>query len=255
MILVCDIGNSFVKSAMFKNERMINYNIKKDFSSIRKSIKENVISTVVISSVVPSKSKLLFKELSSFSSIKPFFIHKNLKFNLSIKYTTPLTLGMDRICSVEGAFYLVKTSRDSNSFVRGDYLLSIDCGTATTINVVRYPNNFLGGLIAPGVDMMFSALYTRTAKLPRSKAQNYISLIGNSTRASIASGVITSTVGMIHQTIAFLKPNPKNIFITGGNVKYIMPHLKIDVKYEKALVLYGIKAIYDKNKNRLVNAY
>lgn len=248
MILVCDIGNSFIKSAIFKDETLINYNVKKDFSSIRKFIKEKEISTVVISSVVPSKLKLLLKELSSFSSVKSSVIHKNLKYNLSIKYATPNTLGMDRICSAEGAFYLVKTSRDSNSFKKDDYFISIDCGTATTINVIKYPNSFLGGLIAPGLDMMFSALHTQTAQLPRLTAKSYKSLIGNSTKASIASGVINSTVGIIHQTIISLPKQPKKVFITGGNAKYIIPHLKFDVKYEKALVLYGIKAIYDKNK-------
>lgn len=248
MILVCDIGNSFIKSAIFKDETLINYNVKKDFSSIRKFIKEKEISTVVISSVVPSKLKLLLKELSSFSSVKSSVIHKNLKYDLSIKYATPNTLGMDRICSAEGAFYLVKTSRDSNSFKKDDYFISIDCGTATTINVIKYPNSFLGGLIAPGLDMMFSALHTQTAQLPRLTAKSYKSLIGNSTKASIASGVINSTVGIIHQTITSLPKQPKKVFITGGNAKYIIPHLKFDVKYEKALVLYGIKAIYDKNK-------
>ena len=254
MILVCDIGNTFIKSAIFKNETLTNYNVKKDFSSIRKSIKEKEVSTVVISSVVPLKLKLLLKELSSFRSIKSFVIHKNLQFNLSIKYTTPNTLGVDRICSAEGASYLIKSSGDANSFKKGDYLLSIDCGTATTINVIKFPNSFLGGLIAPGLDMMFSSLHTQTAQLPKLTVESYKSLIGNSTKAAIASGVINSTVGMIHQTIGLLTKQPKCVFITGGNAKYIIPHLKFDVRFEKALVLYGIKAIFDRNI-KLFNVY
>ena len=247
MILVGDIGNSFIKSAIFKNETLTNYNIDKDFSSILKVIKSKEISTVIISAVVPAKLKLLLKELSSFSSIKSFVIHKDLKFNLSIKYSTPHTLGMDRICSAEGAFYLARKSGDSKRFKKGDYILSIDCGTATTINIIQHPNIFLGGLIAPGLDMMFSALNTHTAQLPKLAGRNYQSLIGNSTKTSIASGVINSTVGMIHQTIGSLAKKPKKVFITGGNAKYIIPHLKYYMKYEKALVLFGIKAIYDRN--------
>jgi type III pantothenate kinase len=248
MILVCDIGNSFIKSAIFNNETPTNYNVNKDFSSVLKFIKSKEIRTVVISAVVPSKLKLLLKELSSFSSIKSFVIHKDLKFNLSIKYSTPNTLGMDRICSAEGAFYLVQTSGDSKSFKKGDYILSIDCGTATTINIIQYPNIFVGGLIAPGLDMMFSALHTHTAQLPKLAANNYKTLIGNSTKTSIASGVINSTVGMINQAIVSLAKKPKNLFITGGNAKYIIPYLKYDIIYDKALVLYGIKAIYNRNE-------
>jgi type III pantothenate kinase len=247
MILVCDIGNTFIKSAIFRNEKPTNYSINKNFSPIIKLIKSKGINTVVISAVVPANLKLLLKELSSFSSIKSFVIHKDLKFNLSIKYSTPHTLGIDRICSVEGAFYLVRESGESKRFKKGDYILSVDCGTATTINIIQHPNIFLGGLIAPGLDMMFSALNNYTAQLPKLAANNYQSLIGNSTKTSIASGVINSTVGMIHQTIVSLAKKPKNIFITGGNAKYIIPHLKYDIKYEKALVLYGIKAIYNRN--------
>jgi len=247
MILVCDIGNSFIKSAIFKNDKVTNYIVKKDFSAILKQIQDKNINRVVISSVVPAKLKLLLKELTSFNSIRPVVINKNLNFNLSIKYVTSQTLGIDRICSAEGALYLANTANNLRRLSNSDFILAIDCGTATTINIVEYPNSFLGGLIAPGLDMMFSALNAQTAQLPLLTAKSYRTFIGDSTKTSIASGVINATVGMIHESITLLKPRPKNIFITGGNAEYIIPHLKIDAKYEKALVLYGIKAIYDKN--------
>ena len=77
MILVCDIGNSFIKSAVFKNEKLINYNAAKDFSSVLKLIQSKDIRAIGISSVVPAKSKLLLKKLSSFSSIKYLLLIRN----------------------------------------------------------------------------------------------------------------------------------------------------------------------------------
>ena len=247
MLIVCDIGNSFIKSAVFRNNKLYDYNAKRDFSSVLNSAKRENAREIAVTSVVPSKLRLLKKKLAKDYHLKPFIINKNLKFNISIKYSTPQTLGMDRICSAEGAYYLFKTSPESDKYGKNDYLFCIDCGTATTINVILFPNNFLGGVIAPGLEMMFASLHKRTAQLPKITADHYKTIIGNSTKSSIASGVINSTVGMIHQTIASLSEQPKKIFITGGNAKYIIPHLRFDVKYEKALVLYGIKAIYEKN--------
>jgi type III pantothenate kinase len=247
MIILCDIGNSFIKSAIFKNEKLIAYNVKKDFSSVLALIGLKEISGVVISSVVPSKLKVLIDELSRICPIKPFIIHRSLKFNLSIKYSTPHSLGIDRLCSAEGAYHLFNNSTQMSKFNKSDYLISIDCGTATTINIIKFPKVFLGGLIAPGLNMMFESLHSFTEQLPRINIEQYKKVIGDSTKTAIASGVINSTLGMIHQTINSLSRPPKQIYITGGNAKYILPHLEFSVKYEKALVLYGIKAIYDKN--------
>jgi type III pantothenate kinase len=247
MLIVCDIGNSFIKSAVFRNNKLTDYSVLRDFSSILNSVKREDAKEIAVTTVVPSKLRLLKQELSNNYRLKPFIINKNLKFNISIKYSTPQTLGMDRICSVEGAYYLLKTSPESDKYGKNNYLICIDCGTATTINVIQYPNNFIGGVIAPGLDMMFASLHKRTAQLPKITADHYKTIIGNSTKSSIASGVINSTVGVIHETIASLSKQPKKVFITGGNAKYIIPHLRFDVKYEKALVLYGIKAIYKKN--------
>jgi type III pantothenate kinase len=97
--------------------------------------------------------------------------------------------------------------------------------------------------------MMFKSLKNETAQLPRVKASEYKSLIGNSTKSSIASGVINATMGAIQRTTDYIKQkNSKSrvkIFITGGNAKFMLPYLSYDYVYEQGLVLYGIKAIYD----------
>lgn len=251
ILLVCDIGNSYTKSAIIKNDRLIDFKINKNFSLVLKQLKGKDISTVVISSVVPSKTKLLVEKIRSLSSIKIFLIHKDLKFNLAIKYDTPRTLGMDRICSAEGTYYLFRKLFHYAIFKKSDYLISVDFGTATTINVIKYPNNFLGGLIAPGIDIMFNSLHSQTAQLPKVTPYDYKTIIGSSTKTSIASGVINSIVGMINQFISSLPKKPIKVFVTGGNAKYIIPHLTIDLIYERALVLWGAKAIYDKNKSTI----
>jgi type III pantothenate kinase len=249
MLIACDIGNSYIKSALFKKDKLTNFNLCKDFSHTFQLLRRTEVKEIAVASVVPSKLILLKKKLSEDYSIKPFVIDRKKKFSLSINYTTPETLGMDRICSAEGAYYLFTLQPAAKNVIPGDCILSIDCGTATTVNVIQYPNNFVGGVIAPGLDMMFASLSSNTAQLPSVSPKDFKAVLGNSTKTAIASGVINSISGMINQVVSDLPKTPKKIYITGGNARFVLPLLKFEVIHEKALVLYGIKAIYDRNRN------
>jgi type III pantothenate kinase len=134
---------------------------------------------------------------------------------------------------------------------KNQFLITIDFGTATTINIVSTDGQFIGGLIAPGVNTMLNSLNEKTAQLPLPDLSSYVGLVGNSTDSSIISGVITATIGLINETVSQLNDNsnqrPPVIFITGGNSKFILPHLKHKVIFEEALVLKGLKIVYDLN--------
>lgn len=248
MLFVCDIGNSKIKTAFFKDEKISGIKIFEDADSLIKFVSNKKISRAAVSSVVPEKLKFFEKEFNSLFGFRPFIINRKVKFNLKIDYETPGTLGIDRICSAEGALYLHKFN--NSVYNKAVYILSIDFGTATTINIVKYNGIFAGGLILPGVRMMFKSLKNETAQLPEVKPSEYLNIIGSSTKSSIASGIINATVGAIMQTIHHLKQDSKTdikIFTTGGNAKFILPYLKYDHVYEKGLVLYGIKSIYENN--------
>ncbi len=136
--------------------------------------------------------------------------------------------------------------------MKNQYLVTIDFGTATTINIVSPSREFIGGLIAPGISTMLKSLNEKTAQLPLPDLNSYKGVIGNSTDSSIISGVMTSTIGMITETINHLteisNQNMPIIFATGGNAKHVLPYLKFKVLFDEALVLKGLKEIYDLNK-------
>lgn len=246
MFLACDIGNSKIKTGFFKNEKISSIKIFEDVDNLIKFVSGKKISAAAVSSVVPDKLKYFKKEFTSLFDLNPVIINKNSKFSLKIDYKTPHTLGIDRICSAEGAFYLYNLRYKYN---KNTFIISIDFGTATTINIIKYNRIFAGGLILPGVGMMFKSLKNETAQLPEVQSSEYKSIIGNSTRSSIASGVINATAGAIKQTIEYLIQKNNNaeikIFTTGGNAKSVLPYLKYDYMFEQGLVLYGIKAIYE----------
>ena len=260
MLLALDIGNTKIKTGLFpisshSKEGKIFIHDYKNFSSektLQQYLKSTSFSYAAISSVVPEKTKLLKNFLTNEFSISPFVISKDSNFNLKIKYHTPATLGIDRICASEGAFLIYKNSAEFGSYDIKTFLIIIDFGTATTINVISYPAKFIGGTIAPGIKMMSRALTKNTAQLPEFGLNDYKKIIGTDTKSSLASGVLNAAIGLIERVINNLKlehgASKIKIFITGGNSKQLLPYLNFEYEFEKALVLKGIKALFDINK-------
>ena len=254
MFLAIDIGNTRIKSALFEDNDIHEINSFTDVGSLLNysSTKKNILD-IAISSVVPSTANSLSEHLNKYLRVEPFIINSNSKFSLKNEYKSPNTLGIDRLCSAEGAFFLFKQSQKFKNYSDKDFIITIDFGTATTINFVRYPGVFLGGIIAPGVKTMFDSLRTNTAQLPEVNLKDFNNFIGSDTKESIASGVLNSTLGLIEKAITNLKQDyqAKNIFIyiTGGNADEILKYVKFDYIFEESLVLLGIKAVWELNKN------
>jgi type III pantothenate kinase len=246
MLLAVDIGNTNIKAAVFNKSDITNHFISPTFNEIIKSINPGEITEAAISSVVPEKTVTAIRKLKGKFGIDSFLLTRDLLFNINIKYNSPETLGIDRVCSVEGAFIL-----SNKKLERSSYLITIDMGTATTINIAKYPNDFIGGLIAPGINTMFKSLDQQTSQLPGLTIDNYQSFIGDDTNSSIASGVVNSSIGLIERSIESISKldDCKKVitYITGGMAESIIKYLSAEVIYDKFLVTRGIKSIYDLN--------
>ncbi len=249
MFLACDVGNSSIKVGVFKDDELVERDIifQGEFDSSFFS-KYN-ISAAAVSSVNKSSSFKLIEFIKYNYGIIPFEIDASKNLNLKLDYETPKTLGVDRLCGAEGAFYLFQKKKQN--YIKDDYIISIDFGTATTFNLITYKGIFAGGLIAPGISLMIKSLSSQTAQLPEVSLDDFYSTIGKSTKSSIASGVIYSTAGMINSALNHLQEKNKNakfhIYVTGGNAEKIIPYLEFEQSNQPALVLYGIKSIYGIN--------
>lgn len=248
MLLTLDIGNTNIKSALFENDKLIEFIVHPDTNKLFNYFGKSKITAAAICSVNPPVAKAMADYISA-KGIKLFRASIGDKFNLKINYETPDTLGMDRVCSAVGALAIATREK---LLTENQYLITIDLGTATTVNIVSPEKEFLGGLIAPGIFTMLKSLNEKTAQLPLPDLNTYKGLVGNSTHSSIISGVVNSTVGLISETINQLRIASNGflllIYATGGNAKYILPHLNYEVLFEEALVLKGLKVIYDLNK-------
>lgn len=246
MLLALDIGNTNIKSVLFEGDTITEFKAHSNPNDLKDYIDNISFVEVAISSV----NKFLGKEIVTLFTTKDipvFLANSKNKFNFEIAYETPDTLGIDRLCSAAGALNL---SLNNKLLSDDQYLLTIDFGTATTINIVSPDKKFLGGLITPGITTMLKTLKEKTAQLPLPKLNSYRGIIGTSTDSSILSGVYTSTIGMINETISYLTNKSKVsplIFATGGNARYVLPYLDKRIIFDEALVLKGLKTIYDLN--------
>jgi len=150
--------------------------------------------------------------------IKLHFITQQDVFPFHNKYQTPKTLGIDRMVLAAGA--VLKFPAQNR--------LVVDAGTCITYDFVDSDGNYLGGAISPGIRLRYEALHQYTAKLPLLSRTEPENITGNSTAASIHSGVINSITFEIDGFIDHYKQRDPNfiIILTGGDADFLAKRLK-----------------------------
>jgi len=240
-ILCLDIGNTsitYCKVIDSKFQSLDRYASSDKLSSLLDSIDLSNVHTVVISSVVPSLSKKLYDLLKS-KKIEMFEVsHKNSGIQLMVD--NPSEVGYDRICNVAAANNLYSSPS-----------IIIDFGTATTYDIIDEKGNFIGGAIAPGIDVSANHLIARAELLKEVAYQFPSSIIGKNTISNIQSGVmfggLHSVTGMIHQIREEMSSPSCNIILTGGFGELISSSLSTKHTYNQYLTIHGMLSIYRSN--------
>lgn len=173
---------------------------------------------------------------------KLLILSRSTKLPIKIDYSTPSTLGLDRIALAVGAAMSYK----------GEPLAVVDAGTAVTLDVVDADTTFRGGRIAPGIRLRFEALHSHTSALPMVDAEGMLPIIGDSTATSIRSGVVLGLSDEITETFRQYKKlfGCKRLVMTGGDAEMLADCIKsrIPVDHEPDLMAQGLLYIYNYNE-------
>jgi type III pantothenate kinase len=219
MNLVIDIGNTRTKYSIFNQGKEVLSKTVKEFApNLAKDVKQDYpeLTKVILSSVKDYPSVLRKALQSQFST----FIELNAETPLPIEncYASKATLGKDRIAAVVGAFHLYPKTN----------VLVIDAGTAITFDLLTSNGKYLGGNIAPGLEMRFKALNQYTHALPLVKKANYNQLYGTTTETAILAGVQNGLVYETDKCIDAFKEFYGNleVIITGGDAEFFDNKLK-----------------------------
>ncbi|MFG6686248.1 type III pantothenate kinase [Mariniflexile sp. HNIBRBA6329] len=242
MNLIIDVGNSFVKLAVFNGNRIVHKEVVElDFILERiKAVKHefNAIKRAIISSVGRLKE-------TDVEIIGAYFdlliLSANLKLPYKSLYKTPKTLGVDRIALV---------SASVNQFPNNNVLI-IDAGTCITYDFITEDNHYLGGAISPGLRMRYKSLNNLTANLPLLDTALPNSIVGNSTEASIHSGVVYGVLKEIDGIIEDykLKYTDLTVILTGGDSNFLSKQLKSSIFATSNFLLEGLNFILQFNSN------
>lgn len=258
MTLAVDIGNSTVVMGLINNSELIasrktvtdiselEVNYKEEIKTLLKShsISESKIEGAIISSVVPLLTDILKEAVSDIFKLEPITVNSESITGIEIITDNPSQLGSDRIADATAGI---------NEY--GAPLVIIDMGTATTVSVINPQNQFLGGLILPGVRTSLNSLINNTSQLPRIKLGTPSErIIGTNTVSSIENGIVYGTAaqidGLIQRISDELDFDPK-IIATGGNAGAVIPYCKPKIIYDKNLLLKGLYIIYKNEKEEV----
>lgn len=152
----------------------------------RAGINPGEITAATLGTVVPAARYHLRRLCREWFSVEPIVAQSGLDWGFEIKVDTPEEVGVDRLLNALAAHHRY----------RGP-LVVIDLGTATTFDVVDQDGNYLGGAIAPGINLSIEALHQAAARLPRIGVGRPQSVIGRSTISAMRSGIYWGYVGLI----------------------------------------------------------
>jgi type III pantothenate kinase len=237
--LVADIGNTFTKLAVFKDDELLftDHYAAPDAALLTELITRYQVSQAIVSSV----KKQTPEWLTLIEQRIPVSIFgAAMAKGITNHYLTPATLGIDRIAAVTGALHLYP----------GKSSLVIDGGTTITYDWIDAGGNFFGGSISPGLNTRYKALNYYTAGLPLVAADDSFNRhYGNNTTTAIQSGVQN---GLKYELTGFIESYRKsneelNIILTGGDSIFFDTLLKNSIfapyiKIEPHLVLKGLNA-------------
>lgn len=237
MLLVVDIGNTRTKVALFENNRIIEIhilereNFLKNFKKILK--KFDSLPKIVLSSVGKLETTTL-KWLQQHTDLLEITSKTTLPFQNN--YSTPQTLGIDRMVLAAGATLQYPNQNR----------LIIDAGTCVTYDFVSKENHYLGGAISPGIHLRYQSLNTYTAKLPLLQLQEPADLIGNSTAESIHSGVVNGLTAEIDQLIDLYLARFQDltIILTGGDGVFLAKRLKNTIFAHSNFLLESLNSLH-----------
>ena len=241
MFLALDIGNSNVVCAVYDSKKWIHsirISSNLDFLNKFKTLKEYDITHASISSVVPKLTPGYVKSIRNIFNIDAFIIsHENSGIELNVE--VPEEVGADRICNTAAVKKLV-----------GCPAIIGDIGSATNYDVVNEKGAFIGGAIAPGIEVAAHNLIERAALLKETAFTVPEIAVGTTTESNLQSGIMLGAIdlvdGMLQRILNETGWENCSVIITGGFGELISPHLQTVHTLLPVLTLEGIRLIYEK---------
>jgi type III pantothenate kinase len=241
MLLLFDIGNTHTHVALSQDEKFLrprNFRTE-DWASgkmpreILRHIGRATINAAGLCSVVPPATSSALAFIERTWGVTPFQLNSATVRGIGIDYPKATTIGPDRLANAVAA---------RKQF--GAPVVVVDFGTAVTFDVVNRSGDYVGGIIAPGLEVMTTYLHDKTALLPRIKIRDVSAIVGKSTEQAMLIGAVHGYRGLIRELVQRLKAELKcrrlPVVATGGYAELLAKGLPEIAKVDPLLTLKGL---------------
>jgi type III pantothenate kinase len=196
------------------------------------------VTGVVVSSVVPGATQALREMVRRYFGFPAVVVEPGVKTGVAVLIDNPKEVGADRIVNSLAAFTRF-----------GGPAVVVDFGTATTFDCVSERGEYVGGAIAPGIQLSASALFEHTARLPLVELVPPRSVIGKSTVEAVQSGLVLGYAAMVDGMIERLAKElgDPTVIATGGLAPVVIGESRTIDHHEPWLTLEGLRLVFERN--------
>ena len=259
MLLTIDVGNTNTVLGVFEGEQVIeHWRIATD--PVRTAdelavvlqgllaqsavLKDPDITGIALCSTVPSvlhEMREMFQRY--YGDVPALIIEPGVRTGVSIRMDNPKEVGSDRIMNTVAAVHLY-----------GGPAVVVDFGTSTNFDAVSARGEFVGGALAPGIEISVDALSRRAAQLLKVELTRPARVIGKNTVESLQSGIIYGFAGQVEgiarrmaAELAPADPDSVTIIATGGLAPLVLDEISVIDAHEPWLTLIGLRLVYERN--------
>lgn len=254
MLLAINANNTNVKFALYEGDRSLgDWRLRTDpaLTADQYAVwltqlmgmsgqKLESIDAAIIATVVPPTLFNLETMCSKYLKVKPLIVGEpSVKLGIQVLLDRPAEIGSDRLANAVGGFIHYKRP-----------LIIVDFGTATTFDVVDGQGNYVGGAIAPGINLSLEALHSATAKLPRIAVEKPGRAIGKDTLGAMQSGIYFGYIGLIEALVDRITQefgSPLEVVATGGLAPLFAKATPKIGHLDPELTMRGLVEIYRRN--------
>lgn len=249
MIVAIDIGNTTTKFGFFEGKEPVfrldvtsdkDFDVRDFWRPVQEALAPTtVIEGAILCSVVPSLTPVLARLCEEKLGKEPIVLTPTSPLGLLNRYRPPTDVGADRLANAVAAWKIC-----------GAPAIIVDIGTAITVDVISEDADYVGGAIAPGVEMGAEVLHRKTALLPHVTLEPVEAVLGTDTVSAIRSGLTHGYAAMIIGLVKKLKqelrfPQRTTTILTGGHLSLFRDLLaELPVIVDPDLTLKGLNLIY-----------
>jgi len=254
MLLAVDVGNTNISFGVFDGEALVQHVRSESARSrtadeygvllrqmlLMRGLDPAAVDHAVLASVVPPLTDTIVELVEGTFGCRPLVVGPGVRTGMKVLYESPREVGADRVVNAVAAHAWA-----------GGGVIVVDFGTATTFDCVTPEGDYLGGVIAPGIEISAEALFARASKLRRVELQRPAQVVGRNPEVSMQSGLVFGYAGLVDGLCARLRDEldfPCRVLATGGLARLIAPETQAIEHVDDNLTLTGLRLIFERNR-------